>query len=68
MDLDLIGDIMRLPYRQRLAILLNELGTGLAGRGGELIEVIHRANPALRETDEVLKILADQNRTLASSR
>jgi phospholipid/cholesterol/gamma-HCH transport system substrate-binding protein len=64
-DLDLIGDIMRLPYRQRLAILLSEFGTGLAGRGGELNEVIHRANPALRETDEVLKILADQNRTLA---
>jgi phospholipid/cholesterol/gamma-HCH transport system substrate-binding protein len=64
-DLDLIGDIMRLPYRQRFAILLNEFGTGLAGRGGDLNEVIHRANPALRETDEVLKILADQNRTLA---
>jgi ABC-type transporter Mla subunit MlaD len=27
--------------------------------------VIHRANPALRETDKVLKILAGQNRTLA---
>ena len=64
-DLDLIGNIMRLPYRQRFAILLSEFGTGLAGRGGELNEVIHRANPALRETDEVLKILADQNRTLA---
>jgi ABC-type transporter Mla subunit MlaD len=64
-DLDLIGDIMRLPYRQRFAILLSEFGTGLAGRGGDLNEVIHRANPALRETDEVLKILADQNRTLA---
>jgi virulence factor Mce-like protein len=64
-DLDLVNDIMRLPYRQRFAILLNEFGTGLAGRGGDLNEVIHRANPALRETDEVLKILADQNRTLA---
>jgi phospholipid/cholesterol/gamma-HCH transport system substrate-binding protein len=64
-DLDLIGNIMRLPYRQRFAILLSEFGTGLAGRGGDLNEVIHRANPALRETDEVLKILADQNRTLA---
>jgi ABC-type transporter Mla subunit MlaD len=64
-DLDLVNDIMRLPYRQRFAILLTEFGTGLAGRGGDLNEVIHRANPALRETDEVLKILADQNRTLA---
>ena len=64
-DLDMLGDIMRLPYRQRFAILLSEFGTGLAGRGEELNEVIHRANPALRETDEVLKILADQNRELA---
>jgi ABC-type transporter Mla subunit MlaD len=64
-DLDLLNDIMRLPYRQRFAILLNEFGTGLAGRGAELNEVIHRANPALRETDRVLKILAGQNRVLA---
>jgi ABC-type transporter Mla subunit MlaD len=64
-DLDLVNNIMRLPYRERFAILLSELGTGLAGRGGELNEVIHRANPALRETDEVLAILAEQNRTLA---
>jgi ABC-type transporter Mla subunit MlaD len=64
-DLDLINNIMRLPYRDRLAILINEFGTALAGRGAELNEVIHRANPALRETDKVLKILAGQNRTLA---
>ena len=64
-DLDLLNDIMRLPYRERFAILLSEFGAGLAGRGEELNEVIHRANPALRETDEVLKILADQNRVLA---
>ncbi|HMJ96229.1 MAG TPA: MlaD family protein [Thermoleophilaceae bacterium] len=64
-DLDLLNDIMRLPYRQRFAILLSEFGTGLAGRGEELNEVIHRANPALRETDQVLKILAGQNHVLA---
>jgi virulence factor Mce-like protein len=64
-DLDLINNIMRLPYRERFSILLSEFGTGLAGRGEELNEVIHRANPALRETNEVLKILADQSRDLA---
>jgi ABC-type transporter Mla subunit MlaD len=64
-DLDLLNDIMRLPYRERLAILLNELGTGLAGRGADLNEVIHRANPALLETDKVLEILGNQNRVLA---
>jgi ABC-type transporter Mla subunit MlaD len=64
-DLDLINNIMRRPYRERFQILLSELGTGLAGRGEELNEVIHRANPALRETDQVLAILANQNRVLA---
>ena len=64
-DLDLINNTLRLPYRERLSILLNEFGTALAGRGNELNEVIHRANPALRETDEVLQILSQQNRDLA---
>ncbi|MEA2419656.1 MAG: hypothetical protein QOE60_1862 [Thermoleophilaceae bacterium] len=64
-DIDLLNDILRLPYRQRFALLLSEFGTGLAGRGDELNEVIHRANPALRETDKLLAVLADQNRTLA---
>ena len=58
-DLDLINNILRLPYRERFGILLSEFGTGLAGRGEELNEVIHRANPALRETDRVLAILAE---------
>jgi ABC-type transporter Mla subunit MlaD len=65
-DIDLVGDIMRLPYRQRFAILINEFGTALAGRGNDLNEAIHRANPALRETDKVLNLLAGQNRTLAN--
>ena len=64
-DIDLIGNINRLPYRQRFAIIINEFGTALAGRGRDLNEAIHRANPALRETDRVLNILAQQNRTLA---
>jgi ABC-type transporter Mla subunit MlaD len=64
-DIDLVGDINRLPYRQRLAIIINEFGTALAGRGDDLNQAIHRANPALRDTDKVLAILASQNRTLA---
>jgi virulence factor Mce-like protein len=65
-DIDLINDTLRLPYRQRLALIINEFGTGLAGRGSELNLAIHRANPALRETDKVLAVLADQNRVLAN--
>jgi ABC-type transporter Mla subunit MlaD len=64
-DLDIVNDTLRLPFRQRLTILISELGTGLAGRGRELNAVIHRANPAFRETDEILATLARQNRVLA---
>lgn len=64
-DIDLLNDTFRLPYRERLSLIINELGTAVAGRGGELREVIQRLNPGLRETNKVLKILADQNRVLA---
>jgi ABC-type transporter Mla subunit MlaD len=64
-DVDLLGDISRLPERQRLTIILNELGAGLAGRGSDLHEVIRRANPALQELDRVLQILASENKVLA---
>ena len=63
-DIDLINDILRCPtpaavdHHQRV-------GHRLTGRGESLNEVIQRANPALRETDKVLKVLAGQNRTLA---
>ena len=57
----MIGNTMREPERERLSLILNELGTGVAGRGGDLNEVIRRANPALQETDKVLEILAEQN-------
>ncbi len=64
-DVDLLGDISRLPERQRLTIILNELGAGLAGRGSDLNAVIRRANPALQELERVLKILAGENHVLA---
>jgi phospholipid/cholesterol/gamma-HCH transport system substrate-binding protein len=63
--LDLVGDTLRLPYRQRLTLIINELGAGLAGNGTALRQAIHRADPALQQTDRVLAILASQNRTLA---
>jgi len=64
-DSDIVQDISTQPVRQSLAVIINEFGTGLAGRGSDLNAVIHRANPALGNTDKVLKILAGQNRTLA---
>jgi ABC-type transporter Mla subunit MlaD len=63
-DLDLIANVMRLPERQRLSIILNELGTAVAGRGPDLRQAIRNADPALKETDKVLAILGDQNAVL----
>jgi phospholipid/cholesterol/gamma-HCH transport system substrate-binding protein len=63
--LDLIGNTLRLPYRQRLTLIINELGAGLAGNGQALRQAIRRADPALHQADRVLAILAGQNRTLA---
>jgi virulence factor Mce-like protein len=62
---DLINNIMRRPYRERLGIILSELGAGVGGRAQDIQETVRRAVPALRETDRVLAILAEQNQTLA---
>lgn len=64
-DLDLVQNIMREPERERLSIILSELGAGLAGRGEDLDAVIRKADPALGELDAVLAILARQNARLA---
>jgi ABC-type transporter Mla subunit MlaD len=65
-DVDLLGDLNRLPERERFRIIINELGAGLAGRGSDLNAVVRRADPALRELDKVLGILAAQNKTLVN--
>jgi ABC-type transporter Mla subunit MlaD len=62
--LDLVNDIMRLPYRQRLRIIVGELGAGLAGRPEDLSEVLRRAHPGLRETTETLRVLGRQTETI----
>jgi virulence factor Mce-like protein len=61
---DLIQNIMRRPYAERFAILVSELGAAVAGRGKDLNETIRRANPALRETNRVLRVLARQRDTI----
>jgi phospholipid/cholesterol/gamma-HCH transport system substrate-binding protein len=63
-DLDLLNNIMRLPYRERFTIILNELGVGLAGRGADLRQAIVNANPGLKGLDKVLDLIATQNRAL----
>jgi ABC-type transporter Mla subunit MlaD len=62
--IDLVNDIMRRPYRERLRLIVGELGAGLAGRPGDLSAVLRRAHPALRETSETLRILGKQTKTI----
>ena len=64
-DVDLVNNIYRQPEIDKFRLILNDLGAGLSARGRTLGEVIERANPALKETDRVLAILAKQNRGLA---
>ncbi|HEY8001513.1 MAG: MlaD family protein [Vicinamibacteria bacterium] len=64
-DLDLVNNIMREPYADRFRLILNDLGAGLAARGDDLAEIIERADPALKETNAVLAILARENHQLA---
>jgi ABC-type transporter Mla subunit MlaD len=58
---DLVNNILRRPYRERLRLIIAELGTGLAGRPADLAEVLKRAHPGLQETQKTLKILGNQS-------
>ena len=62
---DLLNDIMRVPEQQRLPLIINELGAGLSGNGEALQAALRRASPALQQADELVAILARQNRLLA---
>ncbi len=62
--IDLVNDVMRRPYRERLRLIVGELGAGLAGRPEDLSNVLRRAHPALRETSETLRILGRQTNTI----
>jgi phospholipid/cholesterol/gamma-HCH transport system substrate-binding protein len=64
-DLDLINNIQRLPFADRFRLIINDLGASLAARGPDLAQVVRRADPALRQFDRVLAILAAQNHKLA---
>jgi ABC-type transporter Mla subunit MlaD len=63
---DLVQNIMRRPYRERLRFIIDELGTGLAGRPQDLQAVLKRSDPGLRETTRVLGVLGRQNQVIAN--
>jgi virulence factor Mce-like protein len=62
---DIVQNTLREPYVERLQLLINEFGTGLAGNADNLNEAIRLGAPALTETRKVTRILADQNRIIS---
>jgi ABC-type transporter Mla subunit MlaD len=61
---DLVNNVLRRPYRDRLRLIIAELGTGLAGRPDDLAMLLHQAHPGLRATDRTLRILANQSEVI----
>src|SRR3984885_4846713 len=61
---DLLADIMQMPQRERLTLIINELGAAVAGRSTDLQTALQRAVPALDETDNLLDLLANDSQTL----
>ncbi len=61
---DVLLDTMRLPYRERLTLIVNELGAAAAGNGQNLNAALHRAVPALAETDNLLTLLSNDSTTI----
>ncbi|HEY3725723.1 MAG TPA: MlaD family protein [Solirubrobacteraceae bacterium] len=61
---DLLQDVMRMPYRQRFTLIINELGAAAAARSGDLQAALQRAVPALTETDNLLNLLGNDSTTI----
>jgi phospholipid/cholesterol/gamma-HCH transport system substrate-binding protein len=63
---DLLNNIMRVPQQQRLPLIINEFGAGVSGNGETLNAAIKRASPVLKKADELVAILARQNKMLGT--
>ena len=55
---------MRLPYRERFSLIINELGAAVAARSEDLQTALRRADPALAQTDNLLALLAGDAHTI----
>jgi len=61
---DLVMNTMRMPYRDRLRLLINEFGTALAGNSERLNEAIRLGAPALQNLHKALRMMAQQADTI----
>ena len=61
---DLLLNVFQVPERERLPMIINALGAGVAARSGDLQSALDRAVPALTETDDLLQLLASDSGTI----
>lgn len=61
---DLVANSLRLSYRDRLSLIINEFGTALAGNAHSLNQAVRLGSPALFNLRKVLDILARQAATI----
>ncbi len=60
-------EIWKIPVRDRLRVLVNELGITLSARGDDVNHLLRRANPALQKAQRALAIIDAQRHTLAQA-
>ena len=58
---DLVQNTLREPFKDRLAMLINEFGTALSGNPENLNEAIRLGAPALEDLHAALRLLGRQN-------
>jgi virulence factor Mce-like protein len=58
---DLVQATLRQPFKERLALIINEFGTALAGNPDNLNAAIRRGAPALQALRKALEIVGRQN-------
>lgn len=63
-DADQVLQTAEAGPRERFAMILRELGAGVAGRGEQINKTLRKSNPALRQTNLLLKQLDAQKETL----
>jgi ABC-type transporter Mla subunit MlaD len=62
---DLAQNTLRMPFKLRLQLLINEFGTALDANAENLNAAIRAGAPALQQLKQVLNILGRQNTTIA---
>jgi len=65
-QIDTLLNTLREPYVERVRLIVDELGTAMAGNSDSLAAALDRAVPALSELEDTTAILARERRAIAA--